>query len=477
MSPTETTVFAVVLVGVMMITGPERGLWALLISLPFGVASAFNLPALGGSSMLVSDIAALTFAALILGRLFIGGQSLQLNFLPLSAWIVAMLAYCMFITFFGPRIFENQIDVFTIGRSGTHDYIVRTTLHPSSKNVSQLLVFGISLTVCLAILLANAKKICWAFLPAVIAMTLMHLALCLADVVTYLTNRAELLSFIRNANYSVLYDHEIEGIKRVIGGFAEASAAGNFSLALFGFWLVYWMRGGSFSQSWLLVVGSLAVVFASGSSAGFVALSIFLLIVFAYSFLVHPDEQLARRGGFLVFALFAVMPLTVAGVFVLAETNPGFGAYFDRLLFSKLESDSGVERMMWNRHALNTAIESNLIGVGLGSVRSSNFLIACLSTLGLIGSLIYFGLLLSFSLSRPIGNVRDERTILAHAARGACLALFCKAIVTKSSPDLEVVFFAFLGVAVLLQRPMPKPNFVHRLERFPAGLSTNNRLE
>ena len=50
----------------LMFKGPYRGLWIFFAVTPLGAAAAFNLPALGGASILISDLAALTLLGLVL---------------------------------------------------------------------------------------------------------------------------------------------------------------------------------------------------------------------------------------------------------------------------------------------------------------------------------------------------------------------------------------------------------------------------
>ncbi|MEL6388194.1 MAG: hypothetical protein AAFR00_12650 [Pseudomonadota bacterium] len=453
MAPTETTLLAMILILIPMWLGPERGIWALMVSIPLGVAAAFNLPALGNASVMVADFVAAAVAGLVLLRLLVVERALEAPLQPFAWWILAMIVFCVFITVLGPRLYENQIEVFTMGQTRDQEFIVRTKLEPNSKNISQLFRFGISLSIGLAIMIASPRKISQSFLPAVIAMTAVHMVLSLLDYATFAIGRPDLLDVIRNANYSVLYNHQIQGMKRIIGGFAEAAAAGNFSLGLFGFWFMYWLQGGTSRFGLAFAVLTFLTVLASGSSAAFVGLALFLSIA-GTSTLFQGHSKLVTRRNWLLFTVFAALPTLAVGIWIVAATNETFSAYFDQLLFSKLESDSGVERMEWNMHALEAAFEANLTGLGLGSIRSSNFIIACLATLGAIGSAIYLGLLTTLAVSRPIGPPTSERVIISHACRGGCLALLCKAIITKSSPDLEVIFFVFAAAAVLLRWPI-----------------------
>ena len=89
MSLTETTLLALVLSLILLFRGPERGLWALMISLPFGVAAAVNLPALGNSSLLMADLVALTLVALTVSRLLIAQESMTLRLPAFAWWLIA----------------------------------------------------------------------------------------------------------------------------------------------------------------------------------------------------------------------------------------------------------------------------------------------------------------------------------------------------------------------------------------------------
>ena len=72
--------------------------------------------------------------------------------------------------------------------------------------------------------------------------TVVHVTLGCLDVMTALTGTAVPMEPIRTANYSILATDALQGIKRMISGFSEASSFGYYTLGLFGFWLVYWIR-------------------------------------------------------------------------------------------------------------------------------------------------------------------------------------------------------------------------------------------
>lgn len=101
MAPTETTLLAMILILIPMWLGPERGIWALMVSIPLGVAAAFNLPALGNASVMVADFVAAAVAGLVLLRLLVVERALEAPLQPFAWWILAMIVFCVFITEIG----------------------------------------------------------------------------------------------------------------------------------------------------------------------------------------------------------------------------------------------------------------------------------------------------------------------------------------------------------------------------------------
>lgn len=57
------------------------------------------------------------------------------------------------------------------------------------------------------------------------------------------THTTEILSLIRNANYTLRVDDDVPGIKRTVGSFVEASSFGSVTLGYFAFTLRLWFMG------------------------------------------------------------------------------------------------------------------------------------------------------------------------------------------------------------------------------------------
>ena len=254
MELTTTTPIAVFAAVLLIWLGPVWGLPVLFSVLPLGAAAAFNLPALGDSSIIVADIVTCVFIAIVMaspGQLDAILEKCRAG--TPGFFLVATLALGFIITAFSPRLFAGATDVFSIGRVAGEVGVVIRPLGPSSGNVTQSFRLSLGVLAFLtsaAILKAGRddRLVVLAFVSA----TMVNLALAIYDYATWATDTPQLMAWLRTANYSILDHHEIAGVKRIIGDFPEASAFGYYSLGLFGFWYSYWLSGGQMSKAWLM---------------------------------------------------------------------------------------------------------------------------------------------------------------------------------------------------------------------------------
>ena len=91
------------------------------------------------------------------------------------------------------------------------------------------------------------------------------------------------------------------------------------------------------------------------------------------------------------------------------------------------------------------------MGAGIGSVRASNWLLACLASIGLIGTMIFLAFLVSLARLPSVSRNRDRDAVI-RALKAGCLAMFLSAMLTTATPDLGVFFFALAGLAAGLAR-------------------------
>ena len=446
---------ALLAVALMVLRGPHRSIGVMLALTPLGAAAAFNLPAVGGATIGVADIAVLALFTLIC--LTPAGLPAMVGTMrPFGPgfWMGCLAAFCVVAALFFPRIFAGETEVFAISRAANSDGIVVNELRPTTGNLTQL--FRILLGTCLFLAMATLMRRRpdpGKVVAAMALATAIHVGLGVADTMTAAVGLPQALDPIRTANYAILSDHYVMGMKRMIGGFPEASAFGFYSLGLFGFWLAYWVLAPASRLAPWMAVLSLAVLLRSTSSAGYVALVVFCMTWGLWMIVRHLRAQAGRRGlTFVAVAAFALWSAALA-LFAAYQLVAPVTEYLDRMLFDKLETDSGVERMAWNAQAWRNFLDTGTFGAGLGSVRASNWLLASLGSIGAIGTALFFAMLAGVAAAPApaSGGPEGAREVLG-ALKAACLALFLSALLTHATPDLGLFFFLLAGLAAGLSR-------------------------
>jgi len=448
-----STFLVLAAIAVLAARGPRRGLWAFMALVPFGAAAAFNLPAIGGASVGLKELAVLAVAALLLVAPG-GGARLAGSVRPGTPGFLLLLlmGYAALSALFFPALFAGRTEVFSLSRAANGSGIVSIPLRPGSGNVTQLVMMILAALAYLSFATAfRARPDASAVLRGVAAATIVHTALGWLDVVSFSVGWEWLLDPIRTANYAILADHRMAGLKRMIGGYPEASAFGAFSLALTAFWLHAWLGRPRAPLSGLMLALSLAALLRSTSSGSYVAFVLFLLTWGGALALGGLRRRIARRGAGIVMGLAAVAWFALLALFAAYEFAAPVTAFLDRALFDKLATESGVERLSWTMQALRNFSDTFTFGAGLGSVRASNWLAASLGSIGLIGTALYLAFLGQIAALPPSrGDARLD--VALGALKAACLALLIEALLTGSTPNLGVTFFTFAGLAAGLSR-------------------------
>ncbi|PIE06990.1 MAG: hypothetical protein CSA74_09425 [Rhodobacterales bacterium] len=461
-----STPIAIAAILLLLALGPRRGAWVFFALLPFGAAAAFNLPALGGASIITADLAALAMVVLIL--LTPGAGSSMFG--TMRPWqpgffLTLVILVSAFSAIFAPRVFAGLTEVFSIARDESHALIVKSPLGPSSGNITQLfrLILGYLTFIGFATAFRRTPQ-ARSLVVAMIVATSVHFAMGWIDVITFAAGADQLLDFIRTANYTIRVTDTMAGFKRMIGGFPEASSFGFFSLGLFGFWLQYWLiRPRSRAAPWMLAMASVAVLRSTSSSA-YLALIVFLFGFALFNFFRFLRPEAERRSVAVAVTGALLLWVAAAGVTAGYQMAEPVTAFFDDILFDKMESDSGVERMSWNTQALTNFTDTWWLGAGLGSVRASNWVISCLGSIGLPGTLLFIAFLTAFLLAPAgeAGRASSERAASIRGAKAGVLAMLSSAVLTHSTPDLGLFVFALAGAATGLSRAGVMESLAHR---------------
>ncbi|WP_212524271.1 hypothetical protein [Actibacterium sp. MT2.3-13A] len=448
-----STFLSLAAIAALMVMGPHRGLWLAMAMAPFGAAAAFNLPALGGASILALDLMAVTlFGLVILSR---DGMRQVVGTMRMGQpgfWLLLLGLFCIMAALFLPRVFQGQTEVFSIARSEGRTAIISVPLRPNVGNLTQLFRIGLGVLAFLALATAFRRRPdAGRVRRAMIVVTCVHVALGWLDVISHAVGLPELLEPIRTANYAMLTESMMGGLKRMVGGFPEASSYGYLTLALFGFWLQYWVAGGRSRLGFWMLLATVVVLLRGTSSSAYVAAALFCVSFAGLAYLRRLRHRVHRRTA-AVWAVAAVLAwLGAIGLFAAYQLVDPVAAYLDRALFQKLEGSSGVERMSWNAQAFSNFLETWMMGAGLGSIRASNWLLACLGSIGLIGTGLFLGFLGATATLREQGG-DQERAVVIRALKAACLALFCVAMLILPTPDLGIFFFMLAGLAAGLAR-------------------------
>ena len=299
--------YLTLLIGLLcLMAGPTLGTFALMISTSLGAAAAAFLTAIGGSNLPPAHLL-LGFLALDLMRRPRLLRRALGSMVPFRAgfWLLLTVGYGAVATALMPRLFAGLTYVYAIAQSDTGvATILQVPLAPSTGNVTQTVYF-IGDLVCFLVFYAyaNTPGGGLTFARAAIATALFNAGLGLLDLLTYGTDAAELLSWIRNASYRMLTDVEVAGFKRVVGAFSEASSFAYFTLAMFGFTFRAHLMRLYPGLSGAAAACSFVAILVSTSTTGYVGLLAVVTVQYALSLraLIRRSAT-ANEAAFLVYA-------------------------------------------------------------------------------------------------------------------------------------------------------------------------------
>lgn len=434
------------LVGIMcLVYGPSFASYAFFAFTLLGAAAATKV---GGANLQPAHVL-LGFLALDLAlrpNLFVSSIGLIAPF-KTGFWLFATLFYAIPASIILPRLFAGSTYVFALGSSDAGvATILQIPLGPVAANITQSIYFGGALLTFIIIsAYAMRSKGLENLSSAVVLCAFVNLAFAAADVLTYYSDTAGLLSFIRNSSYRLLTNVQVAGLKRIVGSFAEASTFAYITVGLFAYTFALWSRGVDVKKTGPAAFGSLAALVFSTASSGYVALGAFLVVQYVASGVkilrgrAHKNAVIFLFCGPLFFGMLAML------ILLHPPSREGLDHLVTLTLLEKIESDSGVERMSWNAQALGAFWDTLGFGAGLGSVRASSWLIVVPASIGIFGALTYWLFVGSVLLARTGAEPRSAA--IRTAAKMGCLAQLIAASVAGGTVDLGLLFFSFAAIA------------------------------
>lgn len=441
---------AIMIVGLLtFVYGIGFGLAILMSLLAVGSAAALNLTALGNSSIQPSHFLLLFIAgAAVLKPRILQAALVNLRYPGPGFWFASFVLYSIITGFFMPRIFVGETMVYSAARNAAgRTSIITVPLQPSTANITQT-VYLLGSLGCFAVVSAYASLGRLHFLAkALCTAGLVCLLLAAVDMMTFWTGTGYLMDFLRNANYAIMSEAEIGGIKRIVGAFPEASSYGSCAISLFAFVLIMKIERFEFPLLGVITGGLALTVLLCTATTAYVASIVPIFCTFAFCVTcIVKRRATSRHISFLVFG-FLIAPLILLGSMLIPAVWETMTTIVDQTLTNKLATDSGVERMAWNRAAIVSFFDTYSFGAGLGSVRGSSFVTALLSNVGIVGTLL-FGCFMA-SLLRSVlsgGGTRIERSI-GLAALFAALTQASASVVSGTVVDLGLLFSTTAGLA------------------------------
>jgi hypothetical protein len=362
-------------------------------------------------------------------------------------WLLCLLTYGVLAGFFAPRLWAETMNIIPLGSSEYPETGGAVPLGPVSSNLTQA-IYNTANIVTFVMIVAMGSTMAGfrAATGTVLAFSSANLLFGIADLVTYGTPIQELFSYIRNAPYAFHDEAIVAGVKRVVGSWPEASTFAGVSLGVVGFAGTMRICGRYSKLTGFLFLLTSIMVIRSTSSAGLFGLPVCLAILYMTCFFRCGGQSGTRISGGVV--LFAPIILVLIGMMIVMNEDlfRQLYAYFDLLLFSKANSASGIERGMWNAYGWSNFINSYGLGVGLGTSRTSSFIIALLSNVGIPG-VIFFGLFFLSAFYTRRGTPRTFDSDVRLAGRNGCLGLLIGASVSGSTVDTGLLFFVMAGLA------------------------------
>lgn len=419
----------------------------LMASLAFGSTAVATLTSLGGSSPLIyTFFAALLVATVAARRRF--WQDLGTVFGRIRAtWVVcSLMVYALVGAMIFPRLFAGQTSVFVPSR--IKQGVFEVPLEPVSGNISQTgyLVLGGMTFLAMCIILVRSDSLA-TVRRGFFLWCILHTASGVLDLMAKLAGAGDILAPIRTASYAMLTDTNEAGFARIAGAYSEASAFAGASLACLAFTFTYWRRTKS-RLALGLSTTLLLLLLLSTSSTAYVGLAVLSIPV-----IFSVMRSLATgRLAFEEMMLIILFVLCIAAALTVSLYDAGFFDPFihliDTAVVNKASSASGQERSYWNYRSLQSFIDTGGLGVGFGSSRASSWLIAVLSQLGLIGTIMMATLVLMIArgLSGLHGRADSETDTMISSVRASALAGIISGSLVSGSADPGMIFFVSLAI-------------------------------
>ncbi|WP_322103408.1 hypothetical protein [Paraburkholderia sp. J41] len=370
-------------------------------------------------------------------------------------WLLCTCVWGVFGAIVLPRLLRGSTLVFPVDHDLGGTALLQP-LGPVSGNLSQAFycVGDVVVYACMYALL-KYRGAYRALASGMLLLTLLDVAAGVIDIGTHAVG-LDVMSVIKTAQYADLSGEEMGGLVRITGTFPETSAFSTFTLPLFVFCLNLWLVGYRPRLSGALAAAAGTLLLLSTSGTAYVGLSAYMFVqLFSRPGRVSSDAGARKRRLWIIAACAGLLGSLYVVLFLPVVANV-LTDFVNATVFGKADSSSGVERMSWNMQGVTNFMDTYGIGVGLGSIRTSSFLVVLIANLGVVGVVCY-ALFIGKSLFTPVAAhyPLTERAV-CHAARHAMIATLIVASISAGVFELGSCFYLFAAAAGALPSRAPR---------------------
>ncbi|MDC7692747.1 hypothetical protein PQU94_00465 [Asticcacaulis sp. DXS10W] len=412
--------------------------------LAFGSLAIVPASMLGGTTILASSMAFLLLSmksVLVPGgiyQVYIASRDLRgMGFLVVYTVLAVTGAFVL------PRAFAGQISAYPAA-----GFVQPIPIYPSGSNFNQSINLIISCGVAVTFfVLARAENFAYRFAAALIWAGGAVIITGVADMVSPFTGLGGVLEQFRTASYIFMTDNVVLGARRIIGLMPEASSYGTLAAAIGGA-LLFCRNAFPDRDKWRVAIpiGALCLVLSalSTSSSAYGALAVTGALLVADGFFRLVNGSPKQKAAALRELWFA---FCVGMIFIcVIVANEGFREFAVRMVettvLKKSQSTSFAERSAWTFYGMVAFKESMGLGVGIGSVRTSNFFVNVLASTGVVGAVL-FGIYVFQVFLAKVWSNNPVDFELTHGLKLSILVAFVGMYLAGTSPDFGV----FLGAA------------------------------
>jgi len=366
-------------------------------------------------------------------------------------WLLCTCVWGVMGAILWPRLLRGSTLVFPVDRSLVGSLLLQP-LGPVSGNLTQAVYcVGDVVVYCCTFAFLRYRGAYRTLAGAIFLLTFLDVVAGVVDVGAHMVG-IDALSAVKTAQYADLTGEEMNGMVRISGTFSETSAFSSFTLPLFVFCLNLWMLGFRPKISGALAIASGMMLLLSTSGSAYVGLGGYLVVLLFSRPGLIARAAAVRKQRLWVISFCAGLLGVLYVVLFLPAVADAVTQFVDLTILGKAASSSGIERMSWNHQGVTNFFDTYGIGVGLGSIRASSFLVVVLSNLGAVGVICY-GMFLGKSLLSPVpAHYPFAERAVCYAARHGMIAALIVASSSAGVFEMGSCFYMFAAAAGALSQ-------------------------